>query len=103
MLFIPRIHFKNTFCEGDNSTLKGRARTVWLLDSFEGLPPPDAALFPADAHHVGDAAAANSQVLEANSQEAVAATLQRLGLTDGVRLIRGFFKDRCLHSYDLPR
>jgi O-methyltransferase len=65
-------------------------RTVWLADSFEGLPPPDAARYPADA---GDRHHAWSDVF-AVSCEAVEENFRRFGLLDGqVRFLKGWFKD----------
>jgi hypothetical protein len=71
---------------------------VWLLDSFAGLPPPNLALYPLDAPHVGEVQYANAQRgggLGANSASVVAAALQRLGVFDpaGTRLVAGFFKE----------
>ena len=64
-------------------------RTVWVADSFEGLPPPDAGRFPADrgdAHHA-------VEYLRVPEDE-VRATFRRYGLLDGqVRFLRGWFRD----------
>jgi O-methyltransferase len=64
-------------------------RTVWLADSFAGLPPPDPDRFPADRgldlHRF--------EVL-AVSEETVRANFERYGLLDGqVRFLKGWFKD----------
>jgi hypothetical protein len=64
-------------------------RTVWVADSFEGLPPPNPEEYPAD------------QGLDLNtiedlavSQEEAAANFERYGLLDNqVRFIKGWFKD----------
>lgn len=65
-------------------------RTVWVADSFEGLPKPDAAAYPADA---GDEHWKKSELL-AVSVEDVQANFRRYGLLDGqVRFLRGWFKD----------
>ncbi|HTP90891.1 MAG TPA: TylF/MycF/NovP-related O-methyltransferase, partial [Xanthobacteraceae bacterium] len=65
-------------------------RNVWLADSFQGLPPPDAANYPADAgdkHHVW------SDVFAVSSAE-VKAHFRRFGLLDDrVRFLEGWFKD----------
>jgi hypothetical protein len=65
-------------------------RTVWLADSFAGLPPPNAAAYHADAgdiHHTyGDFLAVPRQEVEEN--------FRRYNLLDGqVRFLEGWFKD----------
>ncbi|HVF64211.1 MAG TPA: TylF/MycF family methyltransferase [Casimicrobiaceae bacterium] len=64
-------------------------RTVWVADSFEGLPPPDGSRFPADegdAHHAID----YLRVTEDRVRE----TFSRYGLLDyQVRFLKGWFKD----------
>ncbi|MGF7234717.1 MAG: TylF/MycF/NovP-related O-methyltransferase, partial [Frankia sp.] len=64
-------------------------RTVWVADSFAGLPAPDAERYPADAgdpHHTFDALA----VPLAEVQR----TFQRFGLLDDqVRFLPGWFAD----------
>ena len=64
-------------------------RTVWLADSFEGLPPPDAEKYPADAGatwHLflgGDVGV-----------EEVRRNFDRYGLLDDqVRFLKGWFRD----------
>lgn len=74
------------------------SRTVWLLDSFAGLPPPNLTAYPLDAPHVGEVETANAQQggnLEQNSVGFVKAALQQLGVYDplGTRFVAGFFKD----------
>jgi O-methyltransferase len=65
-------------------------RTVWVADSFEGLPKPNAQTYPADA---GDSHWEASHTL-AVSLEAVQANFQRYGLLDErVRFLKGGFKD----------
>jgi hypothetical protein len=63
-------------------------RRVLVADSFEGLPPPEAERYPADAgdgHHKVDFLAV--------SQEQVAANFERYGLLDErVVFIKGFFE-----------
>lgn len=64
-------------------------RRVWCCDSFEGLPPPDAARYPAD---VGDAHHAVAEL--AVPLETVRANFARYGLLDDrTRFVRGFFRD----------
>ena len=64
-------------------------RTVWLADSFEGLPPPDVANFPQDSK-----LALHEFNYLAVSQEQVAANFAKYGLLDdGVRFLKGWFKD----------
>lgn len=64
-------------------------RTVWVADSFAGLPPPDADRFPADrddTHHAIDYLRV--------SEEEVRETFRRYGLLDDqVRFLAGWFKD----------
>jgi len=65
-------------------------RKVWLADSFEGLPPPDAAAYPADAgdkHHLwSDHFAVSRGEVEQN--------FRRYGLLDDrVQFLEGWFKD----------
>jgi O-methyltransferase len=64
-------------------------RTVWAADSFEGLPPPDASRYPADAgdrfHEQGGLAIGVEQVKH---------NFERYGLLDDhVRFLTGWFKD----------
>lgn len=64
-------------------------RTVWVADSFEGLPPPNEAAYPADA---GDTHFRKSEL--AVSREEVEANFARYGLLDDqVRFLVGWFKD----------
>lgn len=68
---------------GDNQ------RTVWVADSFAGLPPPDEAKYPADAgdkHHIIEPLAVGL--------EQVKMFFERYGLLDDqVRFLKGWFKD----------
>ncbi len=64
-------------------------RKVWGFDSFQGLPPPDAANYPADR---GDQLHRFPQL--AVSIEEVAENFRRMGLwSEQVRLVKGWFKD----------
>jgi O-methyltransferase len=63
-------------------------RTVWLADSFQGLPPPDAEGFPEDREmdlHEIDFLSV--------SQADVRANFARLGLDRGVEFVEGFFSE----------
>jgi len=64
-------------------------RTVWCADSFEGLPAPNATLYPADAgdeHHTFAPLAVSLDEVKAN--------FAHYGLLDDrVRFLKGWFKD----------
>jgi O-methyltransferase len=64
-------------------------RTVWVADSFAGLPPPDESAYPADRgdrHHEHDWLAV--------TLDDVKGTFRKYGLLDGqVRFLEGWFKD----------
>ena len=64
-------------------------RTVWVADSFAGLPPPNPALYPADASDT------HYQYAElAVSLDEVKANFARYNLLDGqVQFLEGWFKD----------
>ena len=65
-------------------------RSVWLADSFEGLPPGDGANYPADEGLWLDRFADTLAV----SETEVRANFQRYGLLDDhVRFLPGWFKD----------
>lgn len=65
-------------------------RTVWVADSFQGLPKPDAENYPRDA---GDKHWQVNQYLGV-SLENVQANFKRYGfLDDRVRFLKGWFKD----------
>jgi O-methyltransferase len=64
-------------------------RTVFVADSFAGLPKPDAGKYPADA---GDTLSSFSEL--AVSLDQVRAAFERYGLLDeGVHFLTGWFKD----------
>ena len=69
-------------------------RTVWLADSFEGLPAPNAEKYPADAtstwhHFLGGQA----------SLEDVKRNFERYGLLDNqVKFLKGWFSDTLPHA-----
>lgn len=65
-------------------------RCVWLADSFEGVPPPDAANYKADKGLRLDRFAGVLAV----SEKEVRSNFQRYGLLDDqVRFLPGWFKD----------
>lgn len=64
-------------------------RTVWVADSFAGLPPPDAQSFPADADSL-----LHEWRFLAVSLADVKRNFERYGLLDdGVRFVPGWFRD----------
>ena len=69
-------------------------RTVWVADSFEGLPKPDAERFPADrgdTHHEVDFLRV--------SEDDVRETFRRYGLLDAqVRFLKGWVRDTLPHA-----
>jgi O-methyltransferase len=74
-------------------------RSVWLCDSFAGVPPPDAANYSADK---GDRLHLAAPIL-AVSEEDVKANFQRYRLLDDkVRFLPGWFKDT-LHDAPIDR
>ncbi len=65
-------------------------RTVWAADSFQGLPPPDAARYPSD---VGDPHHALNYFLGVSLGQ-VRRNFERYGLLDEqVKFLKGWFKD----------
>jgi O-methyltransferase len=64
-------------------------RIVWVADSFEGLPVPDAEKYPQDSgdtHHTHDRLRISMEDVQAN--------FAKYGLLDGgVRFLKGWFKD----------
>jgi O-methyltransferase len=64
-------------------------RTVWVADSFRGLPEPDAAHYPAD---LGDVHSSYKEL--AVSADEVRTNFERYGLLDDqVRFLEGWFSD----------
>lgn len=67
----------------------GDTRAVWLADSFQGLPRPDSAMYPADD---GDSLWRRTQL--AVSLDQVKANFAKYGLLDDqVRFLVGWFSD----------
>lgn len=76
------------FMKGILRAMGDRGRTVWVCDSFEGLPLPDPA-YPAD-----DGIDLQQYGQLAVTQEDVAENFRRFGLLDDrVRFLKGWFKD----------
>lgn len=67
-------------------------RTVWVADSFEGLPPPDAEKYPEDAmEQTADLHAVEELAVPL---EEVQSNFERYGLLDDqVRFLKGWFSD----------
>ena len=64
-------------------------RRIYVADSFEGLPPPNPALYPAD-----DGLNLHEFKMLAVSVEEVRANFERYGLLDdNVLFVKGFFQD----------
>lgn len=64
-------------------------RRVWVIDSFEGLPPPDPEKYPADR-----GLNLNEYTELAISLEQVRTNFERYGLLDDqVRFLKGWFRD----------
>lgn len=76
------------------SAYEENERTVFVADSFEGLPKPDATNFPADqgdSHH--------TEKFLAVSQENVEENFRRYNLLDSkVVFLKGWFKDTLPHA-----
>ncbi len=77
--------------------LKARAvtdRTVWVADSFEGLPEPDAEKFPIEAETHNGSLMTKVYDHFAVDLEAVRSNFRAYGLLDDqVRFLKGWFKD----------
>jgi Macrocin-O-methyltransferase (TylF) len=75
-------------------TLGARDRTVWVADSFEGLPEPDAEKFPIEAQaHAGGVMTTKYKHFAAGL-ELVKNNFRAFDmLDDNVRFLQGWFKD----------
>lgn len=68
----------------------GKDRILWVADSFDGMPKPDALKFPADA--LGDDLSQNDYL--SVPLDAVQKNFERFGLLDEhVKFLKGWFKD----------
>jgi O-methyltransferase len=77
------------FMKANLAVLGDTSRTVWVADSFQGLPPPNASLYPADS---GDDLHTRSGLSVGADQ--VRHNFERYGLLDDrVRFLVGWFKD----------
>ncbi len=71
-----------------------KTRSVWLADSFEGVPPPDTANYKADKVPWFQMGLHRAAPVLAVTQPEVAANFERYGLLDDqVRFLPGWFKD----------
>jgi hypothetical protein len=69
-------------------------RTVWVADSFEGLPEPDAEKFPIEAETHSGSLMTKVYDHFAVDLEAVKSNFRAYGLLDEqVRFLKGWFKD----------
>jgi O-methyltransferase len=80
------------FMRGALKAFGDTSRKVWVADSFEGLPPPDSARYPADAidSYSGQLSVGVAQVRH---------NFERYGLLDDqVEFLVGWFKDTLPHA-----
>lgn len=69
-------------------------RTVWVADSFEGLPEPDAELYPLEAQAFHGPVMSKEMNRLAATLEDVQANFSAYGLLDDrIRFLKGWFKD----------
>jgi O-methyltransferase len=78
------------FMRGVLKAFRDTSRTVWVADSFQGLPRPDIDRYPQDA---GDTYWESNNVFAVSLDE-VRANFAKYGLLDDqVRFLEGWFKD----------
>jgi hypothetical protein len=74
--------------------LNAAGRSVWVADSFEGLPAPDAERFPIEAAAHGSGVMQKKYERFAVPLEVVRGNFEAFGLLDErVRFLKGWFKD----------
>jgi hypothetical protein len=82
------------FMRGVLAALGAAGRSVWVADSFQGLPEPDAGKFPAEARAHASATMTETYKHFAVSRAEVEANFHAFGLLDDrVRFLAGWFKD----------
>jgi hypothetical protein len=82
------------FMRGMLKALGASNRRVWVADSFQGLPEPDAEKFPAEARAHASATMKTTYKHFAVSRSDVEANFKRFGLLDAqVCFLEGWFKD----------
>jgi len=75
-------------------TLNVTDRTVWVADSFEGLPEPDAEKYPLEAKSFKSAAMTKYYKHMASALDEVKRNFAAYGLLDDqVKFLKGWFKD----------
>lgn len=82
------------FARGILKALEVNDRTIWVADSFEGLPKPDEARFPIEAKTHSGVVMTSLYKHFAASLEEVQGNFSAYGLLDErVRFLKGWFKD----------
>jgi hypothetical protein len=82
------------FMRGALEAYGDTSRKVWVADSFEGLPEPDAEKYPLEAKAFHGAMQTKVMNHLAVGEEDVRRNFERLGLLDDrVKFLKGWFKD----------
>jgi len=77
------------FMKGVLRALGIKQRLLWVADSFQGLPPPNSALYPQDKDEF-----LHTISFLASSEDEVRSSFERYGLLDDdVRFLRGWFSE----------